>query len=110
MIGDICQFVGDLVGLLKAGEVDEAARVVNEASKMRSVRLFDCRQATVSAINRTLLNLQRQRDELVAAVERMPERERMFARVQVEEIASMILDGEITRLKAEKRRLSRPGG
>jgi hypothetical protein len=110
MIGDISQLVGDLVGLLKAGEVDAAARRIEEARRADSAATFDVRQITVNALARALHQAQRQRERLAAIVATLPENERAFAKVQVEEICSMLLDDKIASLRAEKRRLSRPGG
>jgi len=109
MIGDISQLVGDLVGLLKAGEVDAAARRIEEARRADSAATFEGRQITVNALTRALHQAQRQRERLAAIVAALPENERAFAKVQVEEICSMLLDDKIARLRAEKRRLSRPG-
>ncbi len=109
MIGDISQLIGDLVGLLKVGAVEEAARKVEEARSAHSAATFESRQTTVNALTRAQHQAQRQREQLVATVAALPESERAFAKVQIEEISLTLLDGEIARLRAEKRRLSRPG-
>ena len=110
MIGDISQLIGDLVGPLKVGEVDAAARKVEEARCAHIATTFEGRQTTVNALTRALHQAHRQRERLIATIATLPESERPFAKVQIEEICSMLIDDEITRLRAEKRKLSHPRG
>jgi hypothetical protein len=109
VIDDLVKFVGDLVSLMKAGEVEEAAHRVDKALRTQSVLTFKGRQDAVGAVTRTLHLAQRQRDLLLATVASLPERERAFARIQIEDICLALIDSEIASLREKKRQFSRPG-
>jgi len=108
VIDDVVLLVCDLVALIKAGEVEEAARRVGRAGRAHSAAAFTARQATLHEVNRALHAALRQREALLAAVDALPETERPFARMQIEEICAALLDYEIVRLRSEKRRLALP--
>lgn len=105
---DAVNLAKELVALVKAHELDLAARKAAAALEKMSRESFVCRGEAIEAINLELQRHIRQRQLLMAAVLGLPEEERIFVEVQVEAVIDKVFEPAITALKAKKRALARP--
>lgn len=105
---DAVTLVKDLVTLVKEREIEAAARKATEALQEMSRVSYESRGLAINAINLELQRLSMQRKCLRAAILDLPEKERVFAQVQVEAVVDKIYEPAITAMKKEKRALARP--
>lgn len=102
------ELVGDLIGLIKAGEIDAAIKKIGEAEIRRVDEVFLGRQLAIDEINRQIQKLLIQRNLLIDTIKNLSETEKIFAQAQIETICSEFIDRHITQMRNRKRHLSRP--
>lgn len=102
------ELVGDLIGLIKAGEIDAAIKKIGEAETRHVHEVFVGRQLAIDEVNRQIQKLLAQKILLTQAIKNLPDSEKVFAEAQIENICSEFLDICIAQLRNRKRELSRP--
>lgn len=105
---DLLSIMGDLVTLISERELEAAERMAASALRKGAAGTHEVRSAAVHEMNLQLQRIKRGRDALRESVQGLPEKERIFAQVQIEEVVEQIFTEEIAALKARKRKLSRP--
>jgi hypothetical protein len=104
---DLLQLMRELVSLVRFHEVAAAAQRLERAESQHAAYCYLARSALITEINRVLREAKQERDALREAVRALPERDRLFAEVQVEEVIDRMLGPEITRLRAQKRHMAK---
>lgn len=105
---DIISLTRDIIALIKDQQIEEAERLVTEATLLHLGEAGQVRTAAIYTINVELSKIKRQRDLLRQTVQALPDKERLFAEVQIEALVDKIFANEIAGLKERKRTLSRP--
>ena len=106
---DIISLTRDIIALIKDQQVEAAERLVTEATLLHLGESGRVRTEAINTINIELSKIKRQRDILRQTVQALPEKEQLFAEVQIEAVINRIFTDEIAGLKERKRVLSRPG-
>ena len=107
---DILSLTRDVIALIKDQQVEEAERLVTQAVRRHEEETGRARSEAIIQVNIKLQQIKLQRDLLRQTVLALPEKDRMFAEIQIEEVVDKILADEISGLKARKRVIARPGG
>lgn len=108
IVGDLLSLARNLVSLLEAREREKALERVHAAHRQHALRSYEVRSEVVHGINLAVHRLRRERDRVRAAVQMLPEGERLFAETQIEPILDDIFNQEIASLLTAKRRWSGP--
>lgn len=101
------ELVGDLIGLIKAGEIDSAIKKIGEAEIRHAHEVFVGRQLAIDEINQQIRKILMQKKLLNQTIENLPESEKIFAEAQLYAICSEFIDKQIAQLRFQKRKFSR---
>jgi hypothetical protein len=94
--------------LIRDAQLDAAAQKINCASREQRRLDHAARALTVGEINRGLIAIESQRAASHAAIQELPERERIEVEARLWVPLEAMLDREWGALRADKRRLSKP--
>jgi len=96
-----------IVAMIRSREIDKAVHAVNAAQAEASTRSLVARQEAVNQANVALFQAKRQKERLLAEIERLPERERFDAEQRLLPTIDALFNDEIARLRTQKRGMGR---
>lgn len=105
---DILALTRDIIALIKDNQVEAAKHLVTEAVRRHDEKSGKVLSEAIIQVNIKLQQMKEQRKLLRQTVQALPDKERIFAEVQIEAIVDKIYAEDIAGLKERKRALSRP--
>lgn len=108
MIEDLSKIAGEAMSLIKAHQIEKAAKLVRDKHRAALTSSFNGRQQTVHEVTLALVETRAQRDKVLQTVDELPKQLQPIARAQVENICRELFDPQILELQALKRKISRP--
>jgi len=105
---DIFSISKEMIALIRAKQIEAAAERVRIALRIFNEKIFKERSEKITVINRNIQFIKKQQKKLLELVNALPQEERIFAEHQIKEVLNQIYTDELCRLKAEKRRCSKP--
>lgn len=103
---DLFTLGADLMRLLKAREVEAAIELVNKKKERDSQKIFKAAVHAVSTLNKAIKATQREKSLIMREIGKLPPAYRLHAEMDLKPLIDHIFSDEITRLRAEKRRMS----
>ena len=103
---DFSSLAAELIRAIKAGELEAAARLAEEARQRAALADYEDRSKAVAQDARAMVQLKRQREEVRQAIDGLPADVRLDAEHRVVPIIWKTFDQEIARLRCRKRRNS----
>ena len=100
--------VQDLLRLLRARAVEEAAQRIQQANIAAARASYVKRAEGVAEISRTIHTLALAREQMERGIEALPEDVQFHARHELQPMLWALFDREISRLRRRKRSLSLP--
>jgi hypothetical protein len=108
-VTDLLSLGNELIDLINSHELQAAAARVREAERTQIRVSVGVRSLQIAEIIRSLSSAKALCERLRSAVEKLPPAERLFARVQVEEVIDRHFTSEMHELRRRKQELSKPG-
>lgn len=105
-VNDLLYLAAELVDLIHAHEIEAAAARVTMAAREMDQKHADCRGKKIQEISANIAAIKAARDRLREAVNQLPEREKIFARHQVEDAIAKLFGSKLAELRKEKVSLS----
>lgn len=105
---DYVTLLRELVTLIKDRETEAAAVRVAAARNHYEAVSYEKRCDIVASINRNIIEIKYHRELLRQTVFELPQEEKMFAQVRIEEIVDGMFVSELAHLRKNKRHHSKP--
>lgn len=109
MMSDLSRLTGEILELLKAGELEKALQLSGEARRRARADTLSARQLAVHEVTLGIVEVRRMREHILRQADTQPEAQRAYAREQLEKICRELYDPQIASLQTRKRAYSRPG-
>ena len=105
---DLADLAHRVIRCVRQIEIERARAVLAEAHDRQSKEDFESRSQQVSAATLALVAAKRAKEQVLAELAKLPSSERLDAEHRLMPIVHEVFDREISRLRGEKRTLSRP--
>lgn len=108
MYSDLASMAREVVMYLESGEIEKAVARVAAERQQQVEASFHARIEAVDAVNRALMEAKKAKERILSSLEKLPADIRLDAQHQMIQVLDDTFSAEIERLRAEKRRLSKP--
>ena len=105
---DLFSISKEMIALMREKQIEAAAERVRIALRICNEKIFTEQSKKITVINRNIQFIKKQNKKLWELANALPQEERIFVEHQIKEVINQIYTDELCRLKAEKRRYSKP--